>query len=136
MIPRTALVILGLLMAAIAAGVMVASIRLNATVDGVNHWRVVGDIKAMNEPLKLYHTLNGSFPTTEQGLRALVEEAASSPRPTHWRRLFEGVPKDPWDTDYMYRCPGVRHPDEYDLFSAGPDRKADTRDDVWEDWGK
>ena len=120
---RTALETLGLAIAALGGGVMVAAICLKASADGVEHYRVVGDIKAMNESLKLYHTLNGSLPTTEQGLRALVEEATSSPRPTHWRRQFEDVPKDPWNTDYMYRCPGVRHPDEYDLFSAGPDRK-------------
>jgi general secretion pathway protein G len=133
---RTALVALGLIVAAITAGVVVASIYLKASVDEGEHYRVVGDIKEIKESLKLYHTLNGSFPTTDQGLRALVEEAATSPRPAHWRRLFEEVPKDPWNTDYVYRCPGIRHPNEYDLFSAGPDRKTDTRDDIWENWRK
>jgi general secretion pathway protein G len=41
------------------------------------------------------------------------------------------VPKDPWQNEYIYRNPGQKNPSGYDLYSAGPDRKADTADDDW-----
>ena len=81
--------------------------------------------------LKMYESRNGFFPTSEQGLKALVVQPDTEPRPSQWMQLTEEVPKDPWQNEYIYRCPGVRHPDSYDLFSAGRDRKPDTGDDVW-----
>lgn len=41
------------------------------------------------------------------------------------------MPKDAWRHDYVYRCPGTKDPNSYDLFSAGPDGKPDTADDDW-----
>jgi general secretion pathway protein G len=75
--------------------------------------------------------MNGFYPTTEQGLQALVTRPDTDPQPTRWYQLFKDVPKDPWQNTYIYRCPGIKHPDSYDLFSAGPDRKPDTSDDDW-----
>jgi general secretion pathway protein G len=45
--------------------------------------------------------------------------------------LYKELPKDPWQKDYIYVCPGVKDPSGYDLYSAGPDRKPDTADDDW-----
>ncbi|HTL78433.1 MAG TPA: type II secretion system protein GspG, partial [Candidatus Babeliales bacterium] len=73
--------------------------------------------------------MNGFFPTTEQGLSALVAQPSSDPRPTRWYQLFKELPKDPWGSDYIYRYPGLKNPGGYDLYSAGPDRQADTSDD-------
>ena len=72
---------------------------------------VVADIRTLGAQLDQYKKLNGVYPTTEQGLRV--------------------PPKDPWSNDYVYRYPGKRHPNGYDLFSAGPDRIPDTADDEW-----
>jgi general secretion pathway protein G len=47
--------------------------------------------------------------------------------------LFKEVPKDPWNNEYIYISPGRKNPESYDLYSAGPDRIADTGDD---DWGR
>ncbi len=74
-----------------------------------------------------------SFPGTDQGLEALVTRMDSEPRPSRWYQLFKEVPKDPWQNPYIYRCPGLKHPQGYDLFSAGPDRTPDTADDDWGD---
>ena len=73
--------------------------------------------------------MNGFFPTTEQGIQALVTPPETDPKPARWYQLFKEVPKDPWHNNYIYRCPGVKNPGGYDLFSAGPDRIADTADD-------
>ena len=95
------------------------------------HFALSLDIQAIDTQLKLYKSANYFFPTNEQGLQALVSEPATDPRPPHWQQLFRELPKDPWQNDYIYRCPGTRNPRGYDLFSAGPDRKPDTADDDW-----
>jgi general secretion pathway protein G len=92
---------------------------------------VKADINAIGTQLKLYESVNGFYPTTEQGLQALVTQPSSEPRPNHWYQLFKEVPKDPWGNNYIYLNPGRKNPNGYDLYSAGPDRKADTADDDW-----
>ncbi|MEY2555493.1 MAG: ral secretion pathway protein [Verrucomicrobiota bacterium] len=92
---------------------------------------VRADVQAIGTQLMQYEAMNGFYPTTEQGLQALVTQADSEPRPTRWYPFFKELPKDPWGTVYIYRCPGIKHPDKYDLFSAGPDRQPDTADDDW-----
>ncbi len=92
---------------------------------------VRADVQAIGTQLQLYESMNGFYPTTEQGLQALVTQPTTDPSPTRWYQLFKQVPKDPWGSEYIYRCPGQRHPESYDLYSAGPDRKADTTDDDW-----
>jgi general secretion pathway protein G len=92
---------------------------------------VRADVQAIGTQLQLYDSMNGFYPTTEQGLQALVTQPSTDPKPARWYQLFKQAPKDPWGTDYVYRCPGQRNPGSYDLYSAGPDRRADTDDDDW-----
>jgi len=94
---------------------------------------VRADVQAIGTQLKLYESMNGFYPTTEQGLQALVAKPDTDPQPSRWFQLLKDVPKDPWQNNYIYRCPGIKHPDSYDLYSAGPDRKPDTQDDDWGD---
>jgi general secretion pathway protein G len=95
--------------------------------------RVREDVQAIKTQLQLYESMNGFYPTTEQGLQALVIRPQRDPRPARWYQLFKELPKDPWWNGYIYRNPGVKNSGSYDLFSAGPDRQADTRDDDWGD---
>jgi len=92
---------------------------------------VKADIQAIGTQLMQYEAMNGFYPTTEQGIQALVSQPSSDPRPTRWYPFFKEMPKDPWSNPYIYRCPGIKHPDKYDLYSAGPDRLPDTADDDW-----
>ena len=92
---------------------------------------VRADVQAIGTQLQLYESMNGFYPTTEQGLQALVTQASTDPRPTRWYQLFKQVPRDPWGNDYAYRCPGQKNPAGYDLYSSGPDRRPDTEDDDW-----
>ena len=94
---------------------------------------VRADVQAIGTQLKLYESMNGFAPTTEQGLQALVSQPATEPRPQRWYQLFKEIPKDPWGNNYIYLNPGRKNPNGYDLYSAGKDRQADTADD---DWGK
>lgn len=92
---------------------------------------VRADVQAIGTQLKLYESMNGFLPTTEQGLQALVTQPSSEPRPQRWYQLFKEVPKDPFGNNYIYLSPGRKNPTSYDLYSAGQDRKADTADDDW-----
>lgn len=85
-------------------------------------------IEALENALKMYKLDSGEFPSTEQGLKALVEKPAVGNVPRSWR---EGgyldknkVPKDPWKNEFVYLSPGMRNPDGCDLFSYGADGKA------------
>jgi general secretion pathway protein G len=82
------------------------------------------DIQTLETALKLYKLDNAFFPTTDQGLRALVEKPSLGRIPPKWREdgyLDKGVvPKDPWDRDYLYLSPGV-HNKDFDLWSYGAD---------------
>jgi general secretion pathway protein G len=103
--------------------------KLGGNVEYARHIRVAADIQGINTQLGLYESMNGFYPTTEQGLQALVTQSNTDPKPTRWYQLYKELPKDPWASDYIYRCPGLKNPNGYDLFSPGPDRKPDTADD-------
>jgi general secretion pathway protein G len=80
------------------------------------------DIGAIAQSLKLYRLDNGGYPTTDQGLMALVQRPTSNPVPNNWKQggYLERLPKDPWGGDYQYLNPGVKS--EIDVFSLGSDR--------------
>ena len=83
--------------------------------------------------LKLYELDNGNFPTTSQGLDALMKKPDSSPVPKNWNGPYvEKRPMDPWGNAYEYRSPG-EHRSDYDLYSKGKD-EAGSDDDItnWE----
>ncbi len=82
-------------------------------------------IKQIESALEFYRLDNGRYPTTEQGLRALVEKPASAPEPRRWRRegYLQGgaVPADPWGEPFQYVQPGSYNPYTFDLWSLGAD---------------
>ena len=107
--------------------------KLGGNVEYSRHVRVAADIQGINTQLKLYESMNGFFPTTDQGLQALVVQPDTDPRPTRWYQLYKDVPKDPWQNNYIYICPGLKNPNSYDLYSAGPSRKPGAGTDDWGD---
>jgi general secretion pathway protein G len=120
------------LIALAALLVLLLSVRPFGNQTGyAKHTKIQADIQGITTQLKLYKSMNGFFPTTDQGLRALVIEPEVHPRPTRWYQLYSEIPRDPWGNEYVYRCPGMKHPENYDLFSPGPDHSADTGDDDW-----
>lgn len=81
------------------------------------------DVGTINQALKLYRLDIGRYPTTEQGLKALVERPTSEPIPQNWKTggYLSSVPKDPWGNAYFYSNPGTRG--EIDVISYGVDGK-------------
>ena len=80
------------------------------------------DVQAIAQALKLYRLDNGFYPTTEQGLGALVARPATQPAPGNWKQggYLERLPSDPWGSPYQYLAPGVKG--EIDVFSLGADK--------------
>ena len=81
------------------------------------------DIQSLETALKLYKLDNGVYPTTEQGLQALVEKPETGVIPKKWKKggyLEKGrVPKDPWGNDFVYLSPGLKG--DFDILSYGAD---------------
>ena len=90
--------------------------------------RVEGDIKMLTTQLKTYEMLNLRPPTTEQGIKALVDKPSGTT--SRWRQLLSEVPMDPWGNPYNYRYPGTKNPKGFDLYSYGPDRVDGGGDDI------
>lgn len=93
-------------------------------------------LSSFDVALQMYEGENGVYPTTAQGLKALVEKPTTSPVPDQWKRpyLKNGIPADPFGTEYKYVSPGKNNSDSYDLSSAGPDGQHGTDDDIT-NWG-
>ena len=110
------IVILGIL-----AGLIVP--RIMGRPDEARQMKAKIQIESIETALKLYKLDNGSYPGTEQGLQALVEQPTSGNIPTKWREggyLERGkLPKDPWGNDFVYLSPGVHG--EHDIISYGAD---------------
>lgn len=79
------------------------------------------DIASILQALKLYRLDNHRYPTTEQGLQALVAKPETAPVPENWKAggYIDRLPKDPWGHPYQYLNPGVHG--EIDVFSYGAD---------------
>lgn len=81
------------------------------------------DIKAIESALKIYKLENGIYPTTDQGLEALIKKPDTQPVPKNYKKggyMDSGSLKDAWDNDYIYRSPGDDDRD-YEIISYGAD---------------
>jgi general secretion pathway protein G len=120
-------------------------IRIMGKPEEARRTQAMTQIQALENALNMYKLDSGEYPTTEQGLKALVEKPATGTVPRNWR---EGgyleknkVPKDPWGNEYVYMSPGMKNPNGFDLFSYGSDGQAGgegNNADIgnWEDEGQ
>lgn len=92
--------------------------------------QVDADFKTLDTALMSYKLNAGNFPTTQQGLRALVEKPSTTPVPRRWAQVSKKVPLDPWKQEYIYRFPGKKNANEYEIVSKGPDGMENTGDDL------
>jgi general secretion pathway protein G len=79
------------------------------------------DIRSLETALNLYKLDNFVYPTTDQGLEALVTKPSGTPEPKNWKRYMDRLPKDPWGEQYQYLSPGNKS--DVDIFSFGADRQ-------------
>jgi len=80
------------------------------------------DLNNIVQALKFYKIDNQRYPTSEQGIQALMQKPTSEPIPINWRAYIDKLPKDPWGQQYQYLNPGVKN--EIDVMSFGADGKA------------
>jgi general secretion pathway protein G len=92
------------------------------------------DIRNIRMALIGYAMHDGKYPTTEQGLQALIAKPTLPPEPTAWNGPYLDPDDlvDPWDNRYVYRSPSIEDPERYryDLYSYGSDRKEGGGDDI------
>ena len=105
-------VILGILAALIAPNVI-------SNIDKAQVTKVKQDIRAIESALKLYRLDRFRYPTTDEGLQALVTPPSDSNVPWPPGGYLDRVPKDPWDRPYLYQSPGTQG--EFDISSLGRD---------------
>ncbi|HEY2807307.1 MAG TPA: type II secretion system major pseudopilin GspG [Steroidobacteraceae bacterium] len=103
---------------------LMASLIVPAVIGQVDKAKITkakGDIRALETALTMYRLDNSKYPTTDQGLTALVTQPAD-PTIKNWKPggYLQRVSKDPWGNDYQYGNPGT-HGKEYDLYTLGAD---------------
>jgi general secretion pathway protein G len=103
--------------------------KIKGTVDVAKETRIESDIKNVVTQLKTYEARNTTPPTSEQGLKALVEMPSVEPVPSKWTQLMEEVPKDPWNHELRYVYPAKRSNQDYDVYSLGKDG-VESADDI------
>ncbi|MCJ8297192.1 MAG: type II secretion system major pseudopilin GspG [Colwellia sp.] len=117
------IVILGILASMVVPNLMGSQERANMQ-------KAVSDVTALETSLSLYKMDNYDYPTTEQGLEALVEQSDVEPEPRRFPEdgYIKRLPKDPWGNEYVLLNPGEQG--KMDVFSVGPDGEAGTEDDI------
>lgn len=110
------IIILGILASAIVPRYMDKTDKAKAV-------KAKTDISAIETSLKMYKLDNDVYPTTEQGLAALIEKPDTEPVPRNWNEKGylekNTTPKDPWGREYLYLSPGLH--DDFDILSYGAD---------------
>ena len=115
---------------AVLAGIIVP--RIMSRPEEAKKTKAQVDIKGLEGALNLYKLDNGFYPTTEQGLDALVRKPQSAPLPRKWKDggYLSKVPSDPWGRPYQYLSPGEHR--DFDLYSLGAD--GDGKDADLQNW--
>ena len=93
--------------------------RVVGKVDDAAVARARSDVQALSTALSLYKLDNNYYPTTEQGLEALLDKPAGQPEPANWKKYLDKLPKDPWGRPYQYISPGSHG--DIDVYSLGKD---------------
>lgn len=129
--PRTALsrhvsrgfTLIEIMVVVVIMGILAALVvpKLMGRTDDARITAARQDISTLMQALKLYKLDNQRYPTTEQGLQALIAKPTTGPAANGWKSggYIEKLPKDPWGNSYQYLSPGVKG--EVDVFSYGAD---------------
>jgi general secretion pathway protein G len=104
------------------------SVAVTGQIDKARQATTRAQLKQIESALAFYQMDNGRYPTSEQGLDALVNEPALAPQPRNYRPdgYLQGgaVPLDAWGEDYLYESPGQMNPRSFDIWSMGADAQA------------
>ncbi len=98
--------------------------------EGAKLTQVRSDMTTLSSALNMYKLNAGHYPTTQQGLKALVERPTTNPQPRMWTRMADRVQQDPWGSEYSYRFPGSVDKTTFEIISKGRDMQEGTQDDI------
>lgn len=118
---QRAFTLIELMVVLVIIGVLAALIVPNV-IERADDARVTAartDVNNIMQALKLYRLDNQRYPTSEQGLQALLTRPTTGPAAPNWKPYVEKLPKDPWGNPYQFLNPGVKG--EIDVFSLGAD---------------
>ena len=120
--PQRGFTLIEIMVVVVILGILAALVAPNVIrrVDDARVTKAKQDIRAYETALNLYRMDNFRYPTTEQGLEALVKQPLD-PNIRNWKQggYIDGMKKDPWGNDYAYIAPGTRG--EFDLYTLGAD---------------
>lgn len=120
---RSGFTLIEIMVVVVIMGVLAALLvpRLMGRTDDARILAAKQDIATLMQALKLYRLDNQRYPTTEQGLQALIARPTNGPQPANWKSggYIDRLNKDPWGNPYQYASPGTRS--EVDIFSYGAD---------------
>jgi general secretion pathway protein G len=124
-----AFTLLELMIVVVILGILAAFVvpRIAGRPDEARVVKAKVEISNLEQALELYNLDNGTYPSTEQGLKALAEPPETGEIPSNWKQggylVKKRVPNDPWGNPYVYVSPGVQNSDSFDLSSLGKDGK-------------
>ena len=105
--------------------ITIAVVKLGPAAEQARDVATREQIRNYGMALSMYELHNGFYPTTEQGLQALLAPPSSAPAPSNWKGPYLEPPilrPDPWGSAFVYRYPGTHNPSGYDLYSFGPNK--------------
>jgi general secretion pathway protein G len=99
----------------------IIAVKVMGNVEKASIAKAQSDIQSLSGALNIYKLHNFHYPSTDQGLRALVEKPGGEPEAANWQAggYIEKLAKDPWNRDYQYLSPGQQG--EFDVYSLGKD---------------
>ena len=125
---RAAFTLIELLLVLVILAVLAAVVvpKLTGRVEDAKIKAAKSEVSSIKSALNNFEVDNSRFPTTEEGLQALVQKPANL---DNWKGYLDKMPADPWGHPYIFRVPGTNGRD-FDLISAGPDGQEGTPDDI------
>lgn len=126
--------LLEVMVVVVIIAIMAAAVApaLIGNIDDAQKKRVVSDLASIETSLNLYKLDNFQYPSTDQGLEALVSKPSGEPAAKSWKKRLPKTPIDPWKNPYKYLSPGSHG--EFDIYSLGPDGRQ-SEDDIG-NWDK
>ncbi|HEI8865500.1 type II secretion system major pseudopilin GspG [Serratia sp. AKBS12] len=130
--PQRGFTLLEIMVVIVILGVLASLVvpNLMSNKERADRQKALSDIAALENALDMYKLDNNRYPTTEQGLMALVKAPTVAPLPRYYNPAgyLRRLPADPWGQPYQLMSPGEKNP--IDIFSGGPDGVAGTDDDI------
>ena len=129
---QTGFTLLEVMVVIVILGILASMVvpNLLGNKDKADQQKAVSDIVSLENALDMYRLDNSIYPSTDQGLDALVSKPSGSPEPRNYRSegYVKRLPQDPWRNNYLLLNPGQNG--KLDIFSSGPDGQPGTEDDI------